>query len=838
MFNRKESIFSVAVLVLSILGMYYLGPAMTGFVVQEKTFANEPNIVAASNGTYTFETDEAGELKSMAVDGKISAGKKARIYLDANGTRYLVFDSERLDENEDEESSDASNLITDNRTITASDGADTASKDTRLELIIEEQEETLENDTISPINDSIDKEEIEKKILLDLSYMNGTVYDENDDGLEPVYGVVDLSVKGTSFNWEAGESKLCTRWQVHNLDEKHSTEFCNGNDECCSFIDLKPKSPSWSEDYYSTYGKDGSGEENIIFAQVIYYDVNLSAKNPESEISYSQIKNLSVNFYDNEIEFFDMCLDTCKLEGLNITSYKLVFEMEENTTLWLDSIKYTILAGSGNQHPVLLKNISKLNVRGNEPYKLQLGDYFNDPDGDKLAYDYFKSEDIEIEFRDNAAIITPNSAFEGLVFTFIIANDTENIAISDVFAINVSAPEALPPENISLNKTSQKIKVGDEDIVITSYVFSDSQKIGIKSKSAFNDGRSFGYAYDDTIINDSLKSAGKNWDNKIFWEIGGLDSYEILDSYRLSRPMAYEVTNTIGQKELRNGTRILSIEDIFKKDKNLYDYKLNEFNITEKISRDFNFSITKNKGNFTIMFYNLFDLYPTFTDNFDNEFSQGTLFQTNISSSANGFANVTLNYTTHVLNGDSGSGNMSSGQRMYNLTGNFTSQIFDTTSTTSVFDKIVWNIKLPNVTESTNITFQTRVGNLSPITNPWSDLYIYPNGTDDINVNNNVGRYIQYKAVFTTPDKYITPILENVGINYSIINTCSCPASGDWVGLFSDNCYISTDCDMKGNSVYLTGAGTWTLNARIYNFNRIAAHEGTIACIREAGCLG
>lgn len=72
-----------------------------------------------------------------------------------------------------------------------------------------------------------------------------------------------------------------------------------------------------------------------------------------------------------------------------------------------------------------------------------------------------------------------------------------------------------------------------------------------------------------------------------------------------------------------------------------------------------------------------------------------------------------------------------------------------------------------NLTETTNITLQTRVSNdTSTIWTDWSSVYINPNGAQTIEGGN--GRYIQYKAVFTTSDKYFTPILENVSINYTI----------------------------------------------------------------------
>ncbi|MBI3027270.1 hypothetical protein HYY70_04085 [Candidatus Woesearchaeota archaeon] len=70
-----------------------------------------------------------------------------------------------------------------------------------------------------------------------------------------------------------------------------------------------------------------------------------------------------------------------------------------------------------------------------------------------------------------------------------------------------------------------------------------------------------------------------------------------------------------------------------------------------------------------------------------------------------------------------------------------------------------------NITEQTNISLQTRVANDTNFFTDWSSFYIQSNGTQTIEGGN--GRYIQYRAVFYTPDKYITPSLENVSLNYS-----------------------------------------------------------------------
>jgi len=66
-----------------------------------------------------------------------------------------------------------------------------------------------------------------------------------------------------------------------------------------------------------------------------------------------------------------------------------------------------------------------------------------------------------------------------------------------------------------------------------------------------------------------------------------------------------------------------------------------------------------------------------------------------------------------------------------------------------------------NITESTNITLQTRVSNDSVAWTNWVFSNFSPAPIPDI------AQYIQYKAVLTTNDKYITPSLQNVTINYT-----------------------------------------------------------------------
>ena len=87
------------------IGLYYLSPLITGFVIKEFSYIDDLNLVVTSNGNYTWNI-ENGELKYIKLDGSITIYGKARVYIENNGIKYLIFDSTRLNE------STTNNLIT------------------------------------------------------------------------------------------------------------------------------------------------------------------------------------------------------------------------------------------------------------------------------------------------------------------------------------------------------------------------------------------------------------------------------------------------------------------------------------------------------------------------------------------------------------------------------------------------------------------------------------------------------------------------------------------------------------------------------------------------------
>ena len=435
--RKIELLFNIALVAVGFV-IYYLNPAIAGFIVKDASYKDNLNLVVASSGNYTWQPKNAGALKSLRLDGSMSKYGKARVYLETNGARYLVFDSSNLNSGSTSIDNTSESPIT-GFAVEENDENKTESNEGK------NQDATINEtkDMNATINETINKnnESITKMININLSYKSGTIYDTDDNGYETINGVVDLVVENSGFSWDAKQSKLCTKWEIYNVETGISTALCNGNNDCCAFAGVLPTKNNWSEAYYSVFGKDGAGHDNIISSLIIYYDVNLSPDNIKSEIYNSDWSNLSVKFFEGENHFNYTCMETCSLNGLNKSAYTLIFEIEDNAVLRIDAIDYKILTDVKNNPPLLLKNFSTVNIVKNKNATLNLSEYFWDNDGDLLTYDYYKAEGITMLFEDSTLTIMPNEGFEGATLMYISANDSQSAAVSNLFAINVSGYE-------------------------------------------------------------------------------------------------------------------------------------------------------------------------------------------------------------------------------------------------------------------------------------------------------------------------------------------------------------------------------------------------------------
>ena len=193
-----------------------------------------------------------------------------------------------------------------------------------------------------------------------MEYGDNEFYDVNNDGVEKVEGIIDFSVVSSSFNWNADESKLCTRYEIFSVENQDSSFACFGNNNCCNFVDLKSSRNLWNENLFLSFGSYGSTSNNLIFSQILHVDYNLSLESPFTDIVYSSWNNKTAKFVEGLIQFENVCVDSCVFDG-NASSYNLIFEVE-NTTLKIDEIKYLIEEKVTNIDPVLVKEIENISI--------------------------------------------------------------------------------------------------------------------------------------------------------------------------------------------------------------------------------------------------------------------------------------------------------------------------------------------------------------------------------------------------------------------------------------------------------------------------------------------
>ena len=269
---------------------------------------------------------------------------------------------------------------------------------------------------------------------------------------------------------------------MYNENEEKATTVCSGSGNCCSSLGLIPKRENWNDVYYASYGNEGAGSRNIISSQVIYAflpsligtagengaeaeDSNKEEKDKtESKIETSNWANLSVEFREEYIDFEGMCNETCLIEGLNKSSYNIVFEVE-NATLKIKSLHYITSYDEENSAPELVRNISNITIVGYEKEILNMSYYFIDSDNDRLSYYYPEKDGVNkgviISFDGEIAEIKTVENFNGTEIFYIVANDTDKYAVSNIFSVtalknNVSgdAPDLYKKFLIRINETN------------------------------------------------------------------------------------------------------------------------------------------------------------------------------------------------------------------------------------------------------------------------------------------------------------------------------------------------------------------------------------------------
>ena len=441
-------------------------PGIVGYVTVEKTanYSQEVSWTLEDDGRRTWFLSRTGELKGVRISGSYSEGAVARAYIELEEQRYLIFDTERL---EDE---DGAAFIT---------GA----------AVFNESNSSIANES-SGIDEREEDHNIsdERQIYIGLEYKSGSLFDEDDDGRETIDGAIDLTVEESSFSWDLEEDNVCTKWTVYSIDDDSSTTICHGAEECCNFIGLSARRESWDDDLYLGYGSYGATENNNVSAQVIHVDYSFDVEDPYSDVYYSEIESLTAEFYHERIEFDDICIESCLLGDVNESFYDIVFEVEEGEII-VESIGYSVKR-EGINFPPEFESIPNQTMESGSNITIDLGDYASDPDNDSLSFSYYETDNISITIRGYEAEIAADKGFTGNRFMFFKANDSNSVAVSNIFQLKVEkSVKPAKEETIQVFaeigkpvKWVKKVKLNETAEKMTVNVTKGAKNISVKKK--------------------------------------------------------------------------------------------------------------------------------------------------------------------------------------------------------------------------------------------------------------------------------------------------------------------------------------------------------------------
>jgi len=101
-FNSGKPVFiyaaAFAIVLIIIAGLFFIKPNISGYAVfgKEATYNSNLSLKISQSGNYTWTAGRAGDIKSITASGSLNGNGTARVYIEKNGKRYLIFDSKRL----------------------------------------------------------------------------------------------------------------------------------------------------------------------------------------------------------------------------------------------------------------------------------------------------------------------------------------------------------------------------------------------------------------------------------------------------------------------------------------------------------------------------------------------------------------------------------------------------------------------------------------------------------------------------------------------------------------------------------------------------------------------
>lgn len=92
-FDNRLLFLIIVIIILSVL--IFKKTSITGQAIlsKETIFSENLNIKKNESGAYEWQVKNPGNIKSLKATGRVSANGTARVYIEKNGTRQLIFDS-------------------------------------------------------------------------------------------------------------------------------------------------------------------------------------------------------------------------------------------------------------------------------------------------------------------------------------------------------------------------------------------------------------------------------------------------------------------------------------------------------------------------------------------------------------------------------------------------------------------------------------------------------------------------------------------------------------------------------------------------------------------------
>jgi len=94
--SKRDVIIILAAVVILTLGIFVLEKAsITGFVIlkEEKIYDDNLNLIVNESGNYVWNLRNLGNLQSVKATGAISRNGSAKVYIEKDDERFLIFDS-------------------------------------------------------------------------------------------------------------------------------------------------------------------------------------------------------------------------------------------------------------------------------------------------------------------------------------------------------------------------------------------------------------------------------------------------------------------------------------------------------------------------------------------------------------------------------------------------------------------------------------------------------------------------------------------------------------------------------------------------------------------------